>query len=213
MTDVLDQGNEAWGNVLQTKFDNIKNELLQVWGPETNDDELRIADWELDWKFAEFLLSDESRLKVLKRYVDIIKNDSSLSSKAWKAIDDLATFLDDIENQDRMKKDYDEFMEKISNPKKLNTLKSWEIRRLNLYLWSHEDDAWAAYNAMKPIFGKYDENKMKSEDIRFFESVWNTLQLNYSNYLNSKLNLYYYFDFFWNLNLYSYYILLILFYY
>ena len=72
MTDVLDQGNEAWGNVLQTKFDNIKNELLQVWGPETNDDELRIADWELDWKFAEFLLSDESRLKVLKRYVDII---------------------------------------------------------------------------------------------------------------------------------------------
>ena len=181
MTDVLDQGNEAWGNVLQTKFDNIKNELLQVWGPETNDDELRIADWELDWKFAEFLLSDESRLKVLKRYVDIIKNDSSLSSKAWKAIDDLATFLDDIENQDRMKKDYDEFMEKISNPKKLNTLKSWEIRRLNLYLWSHEDDALAAYNAMKPIFGKYDENKMKSEDIRFFESVWNTLQLNYSN--------------------------------
>jgi hypothetical protein len=33
-----------------------------------------------------------------------------------------------------MKKDYDEFMEKIQNPKKLNTLKSWEIRRLNLYL-------------------------------------------------------------------------------
>jgi hypothetical protein len=38
-----------------------------------------------------------------------------------------------------------------------------------------------AYNAMKPICGKYDENKMKSEDIRFFESVWNTLKLNYSN--------------------------------
>ena len=180
MAGVIEQGNESWGDALQNKFDNLKKELLEVWGPETSDDELKIADGELDWKFAEFLLSDESRLNLLKRYVDIIRNDSNLNSKAWKAIDDLATFLDDIENQDRMKKDYDEFMRKIQTPKKLNSMKSWEIRRLNIYLWSHEEDALAAYNAMKPIVWKYDENKMKSEDRRFFESVWNTLQSNYS---------------------------------
>jgi hypothetical protein len=33
-----------------------------------------------------------------------------------------------------MKKDYDEFMEKIREPKRLNSMKSWEIRRLNIYL-------------------------------------------------------------------------------
>jgi hypothetical protein len=33
-----------------------------------------------------------------------------------------------------MRKDYDEFMEKIQKPKKLNTMKSREIRRLNIYL-------------------------------------------------------------------------------
>ena len=180
MTDTLDQSNEVWGNELQSKFDNLKRELLEVWGPETSDDELQITDGALDWKFAEFLLDDESRLNLLKRYVNTIRSDRNLVSKAWKAIDDLATFLDDIENKDRMKKDYDEFMEKIQKPKKLNTMKSREIRRLNIYLWSHENDAFTAYEAMKPIYGKYAENKMKSEDIRFFESVWKTLQSNYS---------------------------------
>jgi hypothetical protein len=42
--------------------------------------------------------------------------------------------LDDIGDLDRIEKDYQEFMKKIENPKKLNTLKSWEIRRLNIYL-------------------------------------------------------------------------------
>jgi hypothetical protein len=39
----------------------------------------------------------------------------------------------------------------------------------------------AAYKAMKPTFGKYKENGMKSEDIRFFEAVWNTLKDHYED--------------------------------
>jgi hypothetical protein len=39
----------------------------------------------------------------------------------------------------------------------------------------------AAYNAMKPIYGKYDENKMKSEDRRFFEEIWENLKVHYAD--------------------------------
>jgi len=184
MTDVLDQNNpdvsENGDSELKERFETIKKELLEVWGPEKNDDEVEIEQWTLDWKFAEFLLKNESCLTTLKTYVKTIKRDS-LSKKAWKSLKELEKFLDDIWDTERMKKDYDEFMEKIQKPKKLNTMKSREIRRLNIYLWAHEDDALAAYNAMKPIYGKYDENKMKSEDRRFFEEIWENLKVHYAD--------------------------------
>lgn len=185
MTDFVDQNKpvEATGNgdvELKERFESIKRELLQVWWPEKSDDLVEIEQWVLDWKFAEFLLKNESCLTTLKTYVKTINKDG-LSKKAWKSLKELEKFLDDIWDTERMKKDYDEFMEKIQNPKKLNTLKSWEIRRLNLYLWSHEDEALAAYKAMKPVVWKYFENKMKSEDKRFFEEVWNTLKDNYAD--------------------------------
>ena len=44
-----------------------------------------------------------------------------------------------------------------------------------------EDKALEAYKAMKSINGKFDENKMKDEDMAFFESVWNTIEKNYKN--------------------------------
>ena len=184
MTDVLDQNTpDVVGNgdsELKERFETIKKELLEVWGPEKSDDLVEIEQWALDWKFAEYLLKNESCLTTLKTYVKTINRDG-LSRKAWKSLKDLEKFLDDIWDAERMKKDYDEFMEKIQKPKKLNTMKSWEIRRLNIYLWAHEDDALAAYKAMKPIYGKYDENKMKSEDRRFFEEVWNTLKDHYED--------------------------------
>lgn len=180
-------GVEVSGNPeleLQQRLQKINTEIEQIWGINEIDDEVEI-EWCLDWKFAEFLLKPENvnQYRILKEHVDKLKNWdwSNLWDKAWKGLDDLATFLDDIGNKDRMKKDYDEFMKKIQMPKKLNTMKSWEIRRLNIYLWFNKDEALVAYNAMKPIVWKFDENKMKSEDIRFFESIWNTLQSNYSN--------------------------------
>ena len=134
---------------LQQRFDDINRGIQAVWK-----DKIEIPEWTLNWQFAEYLLRPENKnaLEALKKDVDKLRKDwKPLWSKAWKGLDNLATFLDDIENQDRMKKDYDEFMKKIKTPKKLNTMKSWEIRRLNIYLWSHEDDAYRAYEAMKPI--------------------------------------------------------------
>lgn len=185
MTDVIDQKNpvEVSGNSdseLKERFETIKKELLEVGGPEKSDDLVEIEKWALDGKFAEYLLKNESCLTTLKTYVKTIKRDG-LSKKAWKSLKELDKFLDDIGDSERMKKDYDEFMEKIQNPKKLNTMKSWEIRRLNIYLWAHENDALAAYKAMKPIYGKSYENKMKSEDRRFFDEIWNTLKDHYSD--------------------------------
>ena len=185
MEDVLTQNNPAevsenGESELKERFETIKKELLEVGWPEKGDDVIKIEQWALDWKFAEFLLKNESCLTTLKTYVKTIKRDS-LSRKAWKSLKDLEKFLDDIWDSERMKKDYDEFMEKIQNPRKLNTMKSWEIRRLNIYLWANEDDALAAYKAMKPIVWKYAENKMKSEDIRFFEEIWNTIKDHYAD--------------------------------
>jgi hypothetical protein len=34
---------------------------------------------------------------------------------------------------------------------------------------------------MKPIYGKYDENKMKSEDRRFFEEIRENLKSHYED--------------------------------
>ena len=63
-----------------------------------------------------------------------MKNDWDLSSQAGPQLEALYKFFDDITNEKEMKEDYDEFMEKIQEPKKLSTMKSREIRRLNLYL-------------------------------------------------------------------------------
>ena len=45
-------------------------------------------------------------------------------------------FIEDIDhrNSEEMKKDYEEFMKKIQNPKKLNSMKIREIERVKLYL-------------------------------------------------------------------------------
>ena len=90
MTDVVDQNKtvEAAGNgdvELQKRFESIKKELLQVWWPEKGDDLVEIEQWALDWKFAEYLLKNESCLTTLKTYVKTIKKDG-LSKKAWKSL-------------------------------------------------------------------------------------------------------------------------------
>ena len=194
MTDVVDQRvDNAETTVdnsdMQARFDHIKDELYQVWDRSVDKEQYKIewvSEETLNWAFAEFLLKPEnmSTLWILRDRVRILKENSGLRKKAWKdAVDALATFLDDIGDLDRMEKDYQEFMKKVENPKKLNTLKSWEIRRLNIYLWmhEHESEALAAYQKMRDIIGKFDEKWMKSEDRRFFESVWDTIESNYSD--------------------------------
>jgi len=170
---------------LQQRLQKINTEIEEIWGVNESDDEMEV-EWCLDWKFAEFLLKPENATQYwrLKKDVDRLKNWDweRLWVKAWKGLDELATFLDDIWDKERMKKDYDEFVDRISNkPNSLNKMGSREIRRLNLYLWMHELDAVNVYNIMKWINGKFEELKMKSEDQRFFKSVWDTLALNYSN--------------------------------
>lgn len=170
---------------LQQRLQKINTEIEEIWGINESDDEVEV-EWCLDWKFAEFLLKSENaaQYRRLKEDVDKLKNWSwsNLWVKAWKWLDDLATFLDDIADKERMKKDYDEFMERITTkPKSLNKMGSREIRRLNLYLWMHEWDALNAYIRMRRINGKFEEYKMKSEDQRFFKNVWDTLASNYSN--------------------------------
>ena len=165
----------------QARFDKISEELKQVWNGDELKDKIEWVDKDmLNWPFAEYLLTHESQLTTLRTFVGTIKRDG-LSRKAWEAIDLLADFIDDIWNPERMEKDYQEFMRKIENPKKLNTMHTWEIRRLNLYLWMHEDKALEAYNKMKPTRGHYEEKWMKSQDKEFFEGIWKTMESNYSN--------------------------------
>ena len=175
---------------LQQRLQKINTEIEEIWGINESDDEMEV-EWCLDWKFAEFLLKPEnaSQYRMLKKDVDKLRNWnwSQLWDKAWKGLEELATFLDDIGDKERMKKDYDEFMKRITNkPNSLNIMKSREIRRLNLYLWMSESgnvksDALKAYNKMKEINGSFEHYKMKSEDQRFFKSVWDNLASNYNS--------------------------------
>ena len=175
---------------LQQRLQKINTEIEEIWGINESDDEMEV-EWCLDWKFAEFLLKPEnaSQYRMLKKDVDKLRNWnwSQLWDKAWKGLEELATFLDDIGDKVRMKKDYDEFMKRITDkPNSLNIMKSREIRRLNLYLWMSESgnvksDALKAYNKMKEINGSFEHYKMKSEDQRFFKSVWDNLASNYNS--------------------------------
>ena len=157
---------ESW---LKERFDKIKQEITDAW---KNPIEIQ-TEW-LNWQFAEYLQKNPEVLKLLKDDVNRLSK-----SKAWKGLEELATFLDDIDNFDRMKKDFDEFMKKIENPQKLNTMKSWEIRRLNLYIWMNIEDAMKAYKAMQPLVDNFPDN-MKSEDKKFFESIWDSLKARYA---------------------------------
>lgn len=171
--------NEHTNDDLKNRYDNIMSEVKQVWWVDDADDEIVLEEWILNGQFADYLVQNQSALDDLKRLVDRLKNDwDRLWAKAWKELDNLATFLDDIWNEDRMRKDYEEFREKMENPKKLNTVNSWEIRRLNLFLWMHKTEARELYELMKT---KVDDPWMKSEDISFFNSVWDTLKVNYQN--------------------------------
>ncbi len=176
---------------LQQRFNDINKEIQQIWWVNEKDDEIKIVQWSLNWQFAEFLLRPEYRQPLLS-LIDVVKklksDWSNLWSKAWKGLDDLATFLDDIDDENEMKDDFDEFMDRLNKkPKSLSKMKSCEIRRLNLYLWMNKDAAKQTYIKMKDdILSKWiikvDENEKKDQDIMFFTSVWNTLNANYSHH-------------------------------
>ena len=182
--EVRDQNEVGWQNELEQRFIKIQQELNELSNSNAADDSVEVAEWVLDWKFAEFLLDYNNGVlfNQLKKIVDRLRgwDLSNLSTNAWKWLDQLAKFLDDIWNSERMQKDYTEFMDKIKDPKKLSTMQSPEIRRLNLYLWMHEDNALTAYKEMKNIFGKFAEKWMTGQDITFFNDVWNTLKSGYS---------------------------------
>lgn len=165
----------------RNRFDKIHQELLEVWNGDENKDKIEWIDKNiLDGKFAEDLLKHPDQLTTLRTFVTTIKS-NKLSWKAWKAIKDLSKFLDDIWDIGRMEEDYQEFLKIVDTPNKLNTMKSREIRRLNLYLWMHEDKALDIYNRMKPAVGHFEEKWMKSEDQRYFNEIWDSLKSAYSD--------------------------------
>ena len=145
------------------------------------------VEWSFAWSFAEYVeANNPEALDKIKEYVDKSRDTFSLSQAERDSVGKLAKFLDDISNPERMKKDFDEFMEKIKTPKKLNTMTKAEIRRVEIYLWKTKtegivDQAWEAYSQMRNIKDKYDENWMKKQDKEFFERIWTVLEQNYSN--------------------------------
>ena len=145
----------------KSRFDKIHQELVEVWNGDENKDKIELDKNILDGKFAEYLLDHPDQLTTFRTFVKTIKS-NGLSWKAWKSIKDVSKYLDDIWDLDRMEGDYQEFSKIVDKPNKLNTLKSREIRRLNLYLWMHEDKALDAYNRMKPTLGQFKEKWMKS---------------------------------------------------
>ena len=180
LTSSADRVGKDW---LESRLSTVQNELNELKDQNFDDnDKIQITQDLLNWQFAEFLTNDPYVLASLKQKVDDIRKNPDLVVRAWNGLDQLSTFLDDIDksNEDRMKKDYDEFIKKIETPSKLNSMKSREIRRLNLYLWMNEGAAFKAYELMKPIVWKFAEKNMKSEDQKFFNSVWDTLKANYS---------------------------------
>ena len=182
-SETKNQNEVGWQNELEKRFVKIRTELNELSNPDVTDDSVEIAEKELDWKFAEFLLNYQNwaQFDKLKQDVNRLRNWdlSHLWAKAWKWLNQLYNFLEDIWKSD-MEKYYNKFMEKIKNPGKLNSMTSAEVRRLNLFLWMHEDKALSAYKEMKNIFWKFVEKWMTGQDVTFFNDVWNTLKSNYS---------------------------------
>lgn len=187
MVDAVDK-KVTWDSELKQRYDRLRKELTDVWGPETIDDKIEIDDVILDWKFAEFLLKNEVYLTNLKTYVDTIKRDG-LEKKAWASVNDLKAFLDDLWDKGGMEKDYNKLMDKLKNPKDLHKIKDKELRKLTLYLSMNENAALEAYRSMK---GFVDVDRwfwsatlsgtgMKLEDINVFQTIWKTIKDNYQN--------------------------------
>lgn len=166
----------------QSKMERVNKELRELTDKETSNDKVENIDKYLNSAFMDELLKNENEetFNTLKKTVNSLMNNPETARAGWEWLTRLDKFLGDIDNQGRMKNDYVEFMEKIKVPSKLNTMKSWEIRRLNLFLWAHEDEALDAYKEMKEIKWSEDRYKMGSEDKRFFNDVWTTLENNYS---------------------------------
>ena len=165
---------------LKQRFEDIKREITEVWWVDKSDDEIEIVEWALNWQFAEFLLQEKNRAAFdrLKQDVSKMRNDWNLGAKAWPQLEKLYDFLNDITEDKKMQKDYDEFMDRVKNkPKSLSRMNSWEIRRLNLYLWMHKDKALEAYKSMKALPENWANS---SQDTMFFDSVWESLKSSYA---------------------------------
>ena len=170
---------------------NQPEELLKKYnnmvdGLKSKKDGLDIKEEELTGWFAEYLLSNQENFNNFKRSVETMDK-HNLSWDDKDSLKSLVRFIEDIDhrNSEEMKKDYEEFMKKIQNPKKLNSMKIREIERVKLYLWmpTHKDDALKAYEEMKKIGHSqesYGKNGMKSQDQEFFGKIWDTLENTYS---------------------------------
>ncbi len=165
---------------LLQRYETITQELLQVWGIE-KDDKIEIADGILDWKFAEFLLKNESCLNTLKWFVQEVKK-KGLTKEAWDNLKKLENFLDNIWNNEKSEKDYKKFFDKLQKPKDLHKMKEQEINRLSMYLAENESEAMNTYQTMKALLdnnpGFYGTG-MRLDDIKVFQNVWNEIKKNY----------------------------------
>jgi hypothetical protein len=119
---------------------NQPDELLRKYndmvdGLQSKKDGLDIKEEELTGGFAEYLLTNQESFNNFKRSVETMDK-HNLSRDDKDSLKSLVRFIEDIDhrNSEEMKKDYEEFMKKIQNPKKLNSMKIREIERVKLYL-------------------------------------------------------------------------------
>jgi hypothetical protein len=119
---------------------NQPDELLRKYndmvdGLQSKKDGLDIKEEELTGGFAEYLLTNKESFNNFKRSVETMDK-HNLSRDDKDSLKSLVRFIEDIDhrNSEEMKKDYEEFMKKIQNPKKLNSMKIREIERVKLYL-------------------------------------------------------------------------------
>ena len=181
------------GEDYEDRYWRILEELGQI-GGELFDDEIEISEEALDDGFAEYLLKNPGDLKILRSFVGTIKSDG-LEKKAWDGFKTLERFLNNIwgddsgeigeKNSEKSKKIFYKFFDRLNNKlKDLHKMKDKDVKTLNAYLLSDQEDAMLAYESMKAILDDHQNffgTGMKLDDVNVFQAVWNSLKNNYQN--------------------------------
>ena len=176
--DVKNQGVEG-----VNQEENTLNEVKKITEDWSNKEEVNVG---LNVALKEWLTGEEWR-EISSAAYDLLNN-PTLTEEEKDKLRIVTGFFnrEDYKQESFMDYKQESFMEsimdKLDDPKQLNTMEEWDIEMIDNYLRSpeHEKDALTVYSQMKSIKWHESEKWMLDGDIKVFNEIWNNLEKSYS---------------------------------
>ena len=185
----------------ENKYKKVLDELNELEDEGKDNDKVELVNKDLNNIFRDYLINNPAQLEWLKTKVEWLKNKAEAW---WEGFKKLVKFLEKFDkeqqkprkekrednNSDKNKKqdkletkmesDYNEFMNKLDDPKKLSNMNKNKIDRVKTYIENNKSEAKALYTKMKGVNLEIDK-KINQKDKDVFNEVLVVIKNKYNN--------------------------------